>query len=154
LFNIQVDDSYGYNLLYRVKLRDAIKWFLFRNLQPSTSVTENVERLYAWEINVVYIEENGEVIRQGSLSMLTYNTSFALGLIPQYVDLVRERTHQKVAITVADVKIIMHDKDLFYRSSEDKISIDPVYWFVDSTLSFEEVVWGRGECCCRSVRQN
>ena len=86
-----------------------------------------MEQLYVWEINVVNSEENGEVIRQGSLSMLTYNTAFALGLIPQHVDLVREGMHQKVAISVADVKLIMHDSDLFCRSSEDKISLDSVY---------------------------
>jgi hypothetical protein len=41
-----------------------------------------VEQLYVWETNVVNIEENSEVIRHGSLSTLTYNTAFALGLIP------------------------------------------------------------------------
>ena len=86
-----------------------------------------MEQLYVWETNVVNSEENGEVIRQGSLSMLTYNTAFAWGLILQYVDLVRQSTHRKVAFTVADVKIIMRDSDLSYRSSEDKISLDSVY---------------------------
>jgi len=86
-----------------------------------------VEQLYVWEINVVNSEENVEVIRQGSLSMLTYNTAFAWGLIPQYVDLVRESTHREVAFTVANVKIIMHGSDLSYRSYEDKISLDSVY---------------------------
>jgi hypothetical protein len=91
-----------------------------------TSVTENVEQLCVWETNVVNSEENGEVIRQGSLSMLTYNTAFAWGLIPQCVDLVLESTHREVAFTVVNVKIIMHDSDLSYRNSEDKISLDSV----------------------------
>lgn len=86
-----------------------------------------MEQLYVRETNVVNSEENDEVIRQGSLSMLTYNTAFPWGLILRYVDLVRESTHRKVAITVADVKFIMHDIDLSCRSSEDKISVDSVY---------------------------
>lgn len=86
-----------------------------------------MEQLCVWETNVVNSEENGEVIRQGSLSMLTYNTAFAWGLIPQCVDLVLESTHREVAFTVVNVKIIMHDSDLSYRNSEDKISLDSVY---------------------------
>jgi hypothetical protein len=63
--------------------------------------------------------------------MLTYNLAFAWGLIPQYVDLVRESTYWKVPITVADVKIVMHDSDIVCRSYRIKfLSVPFIDWLI------------------------
>jgi hypothetical protein len=62
--------------------------------------------------------------------MLNYNRAFSWGLIPQY-DLVRESTYRKVAIAVADVKIVMHDSDLIYRSFRIKfLSVLFMDWLI------------------------
>jgi hypothetical protein len=71
LSDVQVDNSYGCNLRYSFKLRDAILMVFIQKLTAQYFSNRKHGHALFMTANAVNGEENGNLITQGSCSMLT-----------------------------------------------------------------------------------